>query len=80
MAQRTGWSAELQALTREHLRQKTFEMSPDGVALKHADGAFGVMALADAVNGTWQIRERKDGTVHRFRSLDDLIAAGWVLD
>jgi hypothetical protein len=74
------WSDELIANTRQTL---TNLRCMDPCHLKHwrDDHRFGTISVTDAYNGKWLIHilETADET-EEFESLDDMIAAGWVLD
>ncbi len=73
------WSDELTGLTRRALREGTATF--DGsLWLKHVDGRFGTICLADQLAGRFVIVDRRSGAESRFRDAEALIADGWAVD
>ena len=73
-------SDELTRLTKDHLEEKSFGFSDGRVGFTHRGGTFGEIKIEDAINGNWIIRDRADGSVSEYESIDGLIDDGWVLD
>ena len=77
----TDWSDEAIARTREGLVTLSCLPARGGeVALKHGGGSFAMLAEADLLAGRLVLRDRRTGTLTRFDTVADLLAAGWVLD
>lgn len=78
----SNWSDELIALTRKHV--ETMQGTPPGarvpLCMKHWDNRFGLLLVKDADDGRLVVADVTDGSRDEFRALDDLVAAGWVLD
>lgn len=73
-------SGELQKTTKEMLEDQTFPNMPEGVPLKHIDGAFGLIKRDDALSRNWVIEDRNTGEIRKFESVDELINHGWAID
>lgn len=73
------WSEELQSLTRRTLRDGTLTL--DGsLALKHIDGRFGLISLADQTTGRLCVVDRRTSAEITFADAEALVADGWALD
>jgi hypothetical protein len=56
-------------------------VSRDGyLHLKHATSSFGTIAEGDLARGVLRVVERQTGEETTFASVEELIAAGWVID
>ena len=77
----SGWSDDLRAQTREVIEGYDIFASLDGqVHLKHAASARGVIAVDDLVRGVLRVVDRRTRAETTFASVEELIAAGWVID
>jgi hypothetical protein len=71
----------------ENLRQQTLQaladcpITYDGfLHLKNIDGSFGKIAITDVLSGNLFVHWKELATEQIYASIDDLIAAGWVID
>lgn len=77
----SNWSDELIALTRKHV-QTMQGTPPDArvpVCIKNWDDRFGLLLIKGA-EGALVVIDVTSGAREAFRTRDDLIIAGWVLD
>ena len=80
-----GWSKELQKVTKEafvELQPHVF-MRENRAHMKHfsreGKGAYGYVDIKDALADDWTVQAR-DGSVHKFESIEKMIEDGWALD
>jgi hypothetical protein len=52
----------------------------DYVYMKHTEGSFGKIKLADWLNNVYQFTDNKTEKVVVFDTVEDLINSGWVVD
>ncbi len=73
------WSPELAEITRawfvEHASVRDLL-----VPLKHVDGRFGVAGFRESGGPQIEVRDRAEGTLQSYESVDALIASGWAID
>lgn len=77
------WSDELKALTRKTLTELPVVsfMRSNSCFLKHHDGRYGTLSLLDAMGRRYHINVLNARCeILRYRDLDELIEAGWVVD
>ncbi|WP_322628541.1 hypothetical protein [Halothiobacillus sp.] len=48
--------------------------------MKHTEGSFGKIKLADWLNNVYQFTDNKTEKVVVFDTVEDLINSGWVVD
>ncbi len=72
------WSNELRDATREAIESAL--VLGDELCLKHARGAFGVIAADDINRGAMRVTDRHTGRTRVFEDADELLGAGWVID
>jgi hypothetical protein len=68
---------------KEETRKAIYDMPvgrDDYLYFKNWDGSFGKMNIFDLMKSKLLIKDSKTGTEFLFKSDDDLIAAGWVID
>jgi len=79
---KNNWSVEVQKITRKALDNldPCIFMNKNRAFMKHIEmRGGGWISIQDALNNEWIIR-RDNGDPLVFKSLDDLIESGWVLD
>lgn len=81
-APQTGtWSDDAKAHTREMIVSYDLATTPDGhVRFKHIKLGFGVITAENLANGVLKLVNTATGAETTFTTVDDLIAAGWVID
>lgn len=82
MTEASGWSSDMNELTRDFLTGGGVPMS-DEVAMKNADGRFATVSLSYAISpgtGPVDVTDCRTGEVTAYPSLDAMIAAGWAVD
>jgi len=72
------WSPELAEMTRAWFAQHA-AVRHMLVPLKHVDGRFGLGGFGSG-GSRIAVRDRADGTLQSFDSVDALINAGWAID
>ena len=76
---RSQWSAELAEMTRAWFVEYA-SVRDILVPLKHVDGRFGVAGFRGSRGAQIDVRDRADGTLQSYDTVDALIAAGWAID
>jgi len=74
------WSKEHQNQTREYLENLAGVPNGDKIPLKNENGQFGYITLEDWLSKNWLIHQRNDSESQHFSTVDELLAAGWVID
>lgn len=74
------WSDSARKSTINDLESGEFGFAPHGVAFKHIDGRYGVVAVMDVVNDHYNIKDRSTGEISSYDSAEALVEDGWVLD
>jgi len=72
------WSDEVTDATRAAIDKAA--VLGDELCLKHAEGAFGVVAANDAIRGELRVTDRHTGRTQVFEDAGALLGAGWVID
>ena len=72
------WSVELKATTRALLANPPVSLGAS-LCVKNIDGRFGAMQVLDLLVYRWVVTER-EGKIHRYCSIADLLLAGWAID
>ena len=79
--QRAAWSDKAKAQTREVIPSYDMFVLPVGsLHLKHIELGFGFITAEDLSNGVFRVVEKRTGAETTFANVDELIAAGWVVD
>jgi hypothetical protein len=78
------WPVELRKRTREvltDLPMESFIMNSE-CYLKNVDGRYGAIQLADLLRNDYRVcvKKKRNRSMARFKSIDDLIDGGWVID
>ncbi|MGZ8287781.1 MAG: hypothetical protein ACXW2U_02490 [Telluria sp.] len=73
-----GWSDELKDATWTMLARPPLALGTC-LMMKHCDGRFGAMQLADLLVYRWTVTDRA-GLVCTYDSIAALVAAGWAID
>ncbi|MEX3693865.1 hypothetical protein AB3X91_33740 [Paraburkholderia sp. BR14263] len=76
---RSQWSPELAEMTRAWFVEYA-SVRDLLVALKHVDGRFGVAGFRGPGGSQIVVRDRAEGTLQFYESVDALINAGWAID
>jgi len=74
-----SWSDTLIEQTRSALQTPPLTLDGD-LCLKNSKGNFGQIGLSDLITRTIRVTDRRSGETHLYESVDELIAAGWVVD
>lgn len=75
------WSENLKEYTKETFANLEFGFSPEGtVRMKRDDGTFGYISLTDALNYKYNVHKDESDSVEYYKSVSEMIKAGWVLD
>lgn len=75
----SGWSDELQTLTRGLILNPPLSIGPY-LSLKNIDGKFGKIALTDLLTEQWKVSDKETNEIIYYVSCDEMIDAGWALD
>lgn len=75
------WSDELKEQTRNVLEGRGTFVSHDGrLCLKHITSGFGTIAQEHLWSDVLKVIDRRTGAETCYTNVDELIAAGWVID
>jgi len=74
------WSELTQESTRNRLKKLSFGSLEGKVYCKHFECKFGYMMESDVINGIYHLYLRTGEDMGIFKSIDDMLDAGWVLD
>ena len=75
-----NWSENLLSDTLSSLNGLDFNFRDGKVWLKHRAGSFGYITVDDVLQKTWTIQLTDGGATQSFRSLEEMVTSGWVLD
>jgi hypothetical protein len=79
--QRAGWSPELVKQTRRILKNPPLvSLSGGRLPLKNFNDSPGFIEVEDLLTGAFRVFNMQTGSSERFRSVSELIRAGWAID
>jgi len=80
-ASSNAWSDDLKAQTQDAIEgHSAFAMRNGQLCFKHVVSGFGAIAADDLQRGVLRIVDMRTKQETTFASVNELIAAGWVLD